>query len=206
MLLPIEPSRQPRSQLALTRLHKAQAKSVFSTSVTLVADRSRIDAQPMFTGWVNGLFLRLVEFWAWEFWLRAIAHLLTSKMNSVHSHKSSPAKRSPGGWLAAVQPGSRFAIPRIPLHICSPHSHGELLSLPCPSSHSSLNRFGLKGMRAWQGGFIQDPRSRRSLEFRRGWEMSNPEVRLELRMVVAEGKWNSRLAMIDRGPRCTLGI
>lgn len=29
--------------------------------------------------------------------------------------------------------------------------------------------------------------------------MSNPEVRLELRMVVAEGKWNSRLAMIDRG-------
>lgn len=106
MLLPIEPSRQPRSQLALPRLHKAQAKSVFSTSVTLVADRNRIDVQPMFTGWVNGLFLRLVEFWAWEFWLRAIAHLLTSKMNSVHSHKSSPAKRSPGGWLAAVQPGS----------------------------------------------------------------------------------------------------
>lgn len=97
-----------------------------------------------------------------------------------------------------------FAIPRIPLHICSPHSHGELLSLPCPSSHSSRNRFGLKGMRAWQGGFIQDPRSRRSLEFRRGWEMSNPEVRLELRMVVAEGKWNSRLAMIDRGGGDTL--
>lgn len=54
----------------------------------------------MIIGQINKLFLHTLEFWAWEFWLGGIVHLLTSKMSWVRpTNALQPEVAQEVGWL-----------------------------------------------------------------------------------------------------------